>query len=290
MRRRPGGGESARRLDGFDPLTRNDDAGTRHLTNPSQAAPDTRSAALDLSVIVPCYNEQENLLELVDRLSAILELFRIRYEIILIDDKSRDNTRAVIRELMATRPSVVGVFHDQNGGIAAGWRSGLAAARAPLVAIMDADLQYAPEDLPRLYHIMQREGGDVIQGWRIAKTFKGAYRYVLSLAFSLLLNAMFGTRLRDIKSGFLCTRREVFGEMLETRYTYRYLQHFIVVNAVSKGYRVRQEPVLFWDRHAGQSFIRSPLRFGLSSVSDLPRAFWEFRVLNRRTRASRCAA
>ncbi len=250
----------------------------------------TPTHTLDLSIIVPCYNEEQNLRELVERMTSILELFRIRAEIILVDDQSRDNTRAVIRELMAVHPAVVGVFHEENRGIAGGWRSGLAVSRAPLLAITDADLQYAPEDLPRLYQILKRERTDIVQGWRIAKTFKGAYRYGLSLAFSFLLNLLFGTRLRDIKSGFLCTKREIFAAMLETRFQYRYLQHFIVVNAVSKGYRLRQEPILFWDRHAGESFIRSPLRFGLSSLGDLPRAFWEFRVLNRRARAERCAA
>ncbi len=262
------------------------------LTAETQSAPDARAQALDLSIIVPCYNEEENLRQLVERLTAILGLFGIRAEIILIDDKSRDRTREVIRELAAACPDVVGVYHEENRGIAGGWRSGLAAAKAPLVAITDADLQYAPEDLPRLYQILKREGqeADLVQGWRIAKTFKGAYRYALSVTFSALLNLLFGTRLRDIKSGFLCTRREIFAAMLETRYRYRYLQHFIVVNAVSKGYRVRQEPILFWDRHAGESFISSPLRFGLSSLSDLPRAFWEFRVKNRRLRAERCAA
>ena len=249
-----------------------------------------KANALDLSVIVPCYNEEGNLRELVERLSASLTLFGIGAEIILVDDQSSDGTRALIGELQARCSAVVGVFHDRNRGISGGWRSGLAAARAPLVAITDADLQYAPEDLPRLYQILKREGADIVQGWRIAKTFKGAYRYVLSLGFSFLLNRLFGTRLRDIKSGFLCTRREVFAAMLETRYRYRYLQHFIVVNAVSRGYGVRQEPVLFWDRHAGESFIHSPLSFGLKSLTDLPRAFWEFRVLNRRARATRGAA
>jgi phenylacetate-CoA ligase len=244
----------------------------------------------DLSIIVPCYNEEGNLRELVARFREILELFRIRAEIILVDDASRDGTRAVIEEQSASQPGVVGVFHEQNRGIASGWRSGLAASRAPLVAITDADMQYAPEDLPRLYQIFQREDCDIVQGWRIAKTFQGAYRYALSLAYSFLLNRLFGTRLRDIKSGFLCTRREVFQEMLETRYAYRYFQHFIVVNAVSRGYRVRQEPVLFWDRHAGESFIRSPFWFGIKSLVDLPRAFWEFRVLNRRAPRPRCAA
>jgi phenylacetate-CoA ligase len=245
----------------------------------------------DLSVIVPCYNEEANLAELVARFLAIFDLFRVHVEIVLVDDCSKDGTRAVIEALAKRHPEiVVPVFHTENRGISGGWRSGLATARAPLVAITDADLQYAPEDLPRLYQILRREGADVVQGWRIAKTFKGWYRHALSLAFSVLLNRLFGMRLRDIKSGFLCTRREVFGAMLKTRYQYLFLQHFIVVNAVSQGYSVRQEPVLFWDRHAGESFIRSPFRFGIRSLIDLPRAFWEFRVLNRRARARQCAA
>lgn len=241
--------------------------------------------APQLSVIVPCFNEEGNIRELVRRLSPALELFGIRAEIILVDDKSGDDSAAVIRECARDGRDVVGVFHERNQGIVAAWRSGLAAARAPLVAIIDADLQYAPEDLPRLYHIQQRENSDVVQGWRIAHTFRATYRYVLSLGFSFLLNRLLGTRLRDAKSGFLCTRRSVFADMLATRYTYRFLQHFIVINAVSKGYTVRQEPVLFWDRHAGRSFIRAPLRFALRSLRDLPFAFWEFRVLNRRGRA-----
>lgn len=234
-----------------------------------------------LSVIVPCYNEEGNLRALADRLGAVLEIFRIQAELVLVDDASRDGTRALIQELMRGPLRVVGVFHDRNQGIAGAWRSGLAAARAPLVAIMDADLQYAPEDVPRLYQILQREKPDIVQGWRIAHNFKSTYRYLLSLAFSFLLNRLLGTRLQDIKSGFLCTRREVFAAMLETRRQYRYLQHFITVNAVSKGFTIRQEPVLFWNREAGQSFISSPLRFALRSIPDLGRAVREFRLERR---------
>jgi hypothetical protein len=148
---------------------------------------------------------------------------------------------------------------------------------------MDADLQYAPEDLPRLYRIWKREKPDVVQGWRIAHNFKATYRYVLSLGFSFLLNRLFGTDLKDIKSGFLCTSRETFADMLETKHKYVFPQHFIVVNAAAKGYSIRQEPVLFWNREAGESFISSPFRFGLRSLVDLPHAFSEFR-LNRRSR------
>src|SRR5262249_11149016 len=221
--------------------------------------------------------EEGNLRELVRRLQEVLALYRLPAEVLLVDDKSRDGTRALIQELEREQPGVRGLYHEVNQGIVGGRPSGLAAARAPYPVITDADLQYAPEHIPGLYHILKREGPDVVQGWRIAHNFRDTYRYLLSLGFSFVLNRLFGTRLQDIKSGFLCTRREVFAEMLQTRYRYRYLQHFIVVNGVSKGYSVRQEPVLFWNRQAGQSFITSPFRFGLRSLGDLPRAVREFR-------------
>jgi glycosyltransferase involved in cell wall biosynthesis len=222
-----------------------------------------------LSIIVPCFNEEGNLRELVRRTREILGIYHLPAEIILVDDKSRDGTRALIEELSREHSQVRGLFHDRNQGIVGGWRTGLAVARAL---------------------ILKREGPDVVQGWRIAHNFSGTYRYLLSVAFSFLLNRLFGTRLRDIKSGFLCTRKEVFAEMLASRYRYRCFQHFVVVNAVTKGLTVRQEPILFWKRHAGESFISSPFAFALKSVVDLPRAFWEFRVLNRRERRAAAAA
>ncbi len=235
----------------------------------------------DLSILVPCYNEEGNLGSLVSRLDETMRLNGIAIEIVLVDDCSRDSTRKTIARLASDHRFVVGVFHEVNQGIHGGWRSGLAAAHAPVVAIMDADLQYAPEDLPRLYQIWKREKPDVVQGWRIAHNFSATYRYILSLGFSFLMNRLLGTRLNDIKSGFLCASREVFAQMLETRYLYRFPQHFIVINAVAKGYSVRQEPVLFWNREAGQSFITSPLRFALRSLRDLPYAFLEFRLGRR---------
>lgn len=237
--------------------------------------------AFDLSVIVPCFNEEANLRNLVQRIHETMSMAGIATEVVLVDDCSRDRTQRIIQELSKQHPFVLGVFHERNQGISGGWRSGLAASHAPAIAIMDADLQYAPEDLPRLYRIWQREKPDVVQGWRIAHNFKATYRYLLSLGFSFLLNRLFGTNLRDIKSGFLCASREVFKEMLETRHPYLFPQHFIVINAAAKGYSIRQEPVLFWNREAGESFISSPFRFGLRSLRDLPHAFVEFRLHRR---------
>lgn len=239
------------------------------------------SGPAELSVIVPCFNEEKNLPNLVERLGDAMRLGGIAAEIVLVDDCSRDKTAEVIRRLAIEHPGVKGVFHQVNQGIAGGWQSGLSAAQAPAVVIMDADLQYAPEDVPKLYRIWQREKPDIVQGWRIAHNFRATYRYVLSLGFSFFLNKLFGTNLRDIKSGFLCTTKEVFADMLKTNYAYRFPQHFLVVNAAAKGYTIRQEPVLFWNREAGESFITSPLRFSIRSLRDLPYAFVEFRLRRR---------
>ena len=235
-----------------------------------------------LSIIIPCYNEERNLDELLRRMLTALHCSGIAAEILLIDDGSQDGTRESIAAAARVHQEVRGLHHDVNRGIAEAWKTGISASRAPVVLITDADLQYAPEDVPRLYEWLLDGSHDLVQGARIGHDVQDTYRSVLSGAFSYFLNRLFGTRLRDIKSGFLCTRRDTFIAMLQTRYRYRRLQHFIVVNAVSKGFRVRQEPIVFGKRMAGQSFIHSPLWFGLTSLTDLPRAFWEFRVLNGR--------
>ena len=230
------------------------------------------------SIIVPCYNEERNLEELVRRTLRAVSRHRIAAELVLIDDGSEDGTRESIKTAARRHEEVRGCYHDDNRGIAEAWKTGVAASRAPVVLITDADLQYAPEDIPRLYQRLVEGDSDLVQGWRSGRDVQDGYRSALSGAFSLLLNRLFGTRLRDIKSGFLCTRRDTFAALLETRYRYRRLQHFIVVNA-AKGFRIRQEPVGFGKRRAGRSFIRSPIWFGLTSFTDLPRAFWEFRVV-----------
>jgi len=232
-----------------------------------------------LSIIVPCYNEEANLIELVGRTRKALERDGLPAEILLVDDGSRDRTRAVIDSFQAESPMVRALYHDENRGIVGGWRTGLAAAHAPYVLTTDADLQYAPEDLPRLFRRLLSGDADVVQGARTDRPLRDAYRRALSATFSFLVSRLCGTKLRDVKSGFLCARREVFQEMLRTRYRYRYPQHFIVVNAVSKGFRVHQEPVVFSERRAGRSFIRSPFWFALRALADLPWAFWEFRIL-----------
>ena len=233
---------------------------------------------LDLSVIVPCFNEEENLAPLVRRLDAAARQEGIETEIILVDDASRDGTRREIEREAAARPNVVGRYHEANRGIVGGWRTGLDAARGKYVATIDADLQYLPEDVPRLYEEARRSDGDLVQGYRRFTKENHFIRHFLSVGLSLFLNLLFGMRLKDIKSGFVLYRREVFADILDYRRNYDYFQHFITIAAHAKGYRIRQVPVTFERRLAGESFITRPVIFSLRVLKEIPQAFSDYRL------------
>src|SRR6187455_2937398 len=153
----------------------------------------TDSAQLDLSVIVPCFNEELNIPELTERVLRMFDAGRLRGELLLVDDGSSDGTARVIREQEAAHGKAVrGVFHRDNRGLAAAWRSGTDAAEAPTVAVLDADLQYQPEDVLRLYRTLMDHSIDVVQGWRSSVGRERGQRYYLSRGFNTMLNAAFG--------------------------------------------------------------------------------------------------
>jgi phenylacetate-CoA ligase len=236
--------------------------------------------SIELSVIVPCLNEELNIPELAERVRLVFEKGGFRGEVIFIDDGSTDGTASTIRALMEAHPGeVVGCFHPQNRGIAAGWKSGVAAARGKLVAIIDADLQYQPEDLLRLRRALYDHSVDIVQGWRSTVGRRKDRRYHLSRGFNHLLNAAFGMSLQDNKSGFVLCAREVFQDLLTYKGSYFYWQSFIMVAAHAKGYSYKEIETLFEERRQGISFLEKTARIAVvKSFYDLGKAAWEYRV------------
>src|SRR5438445_368991 len=170
--------------------------------------------APELSVLVPCFNEEGNLPELVERTERIFDRRGIAGEIILVDDGSQDGTGAEIDALAATHPRVAAVHHATNRGMAAAWKSALDRSRGRYVLTLDADLQYQPEAIAQLYREICFSKADLVQGWRSPlERNKRDIRYVLSRGLDYLLKLAFDMQTHDVKSGFIIYKREVFEEI-----------------------------------------------------------------------------
>lgn len=241
---------------------------------------DSSQAELRISVIAPCFNEEFNIPALVERVLGVLDRGNVPGELILVDDGSSDGTRRAIEEHEQKFPGrVVGRFHARNGGIAAGWKTGTAAARGAYVVVIDADLQYQPEDILRLYRTLLESSVDVVQGWRSAVGRERGTRYHLSRGLNFILNKSFGMNLQDNKSGFALCAREVMQDLLSFEGSYHYWQTFIMVAAHAKGYSYKQVETLFENRKQGKSFLdKGAYRASLKSIGDVATALYEYRL------------
>lgn len=248
---------------------------------------------MELSVIVPCLNEEANLPELVRR---VVDVFRVGgllekdkggdlgAELLLIDDGSTDRSFSIMTELASQHPCVRPLRHPQNRGIAAAWRTGVESARGHLVCIIDADLQYQPEDILRLRRELLWSNVDLVQGYRSPVGRARGPRYYYSRGLNTMLNGLFGMNLKDNKSGFIICAREVLADILDYRGSYAYFQTFILVAAHAKGYTYREVETLFEDRKAGVSFLdQQPIKPILRTFADLGRGILEYRLRPART-------
>lgn len=238
---------------------------------------------MELSVCAPCYNEAENIPELVDRIQAVLSNKKIEGEIVLVNDASTDNSAQVVGEIAKHYSNIIYLEHQTNKGIAEAWKTALKKATGSYICLIDADLQYLPEDIYRLYREIKFSNVDLVQGWRShIGRYKGI-RYYLSIILNFILNTLYGMQQKDNKSGFIICKREVLKDILNHRFNYHYFQTFITVAAKSKGYSIREVETLFEKRILGHSFMSDfPVRLILSVLMDNIKGFFEFRVFHKK--------
>lgn len=236
----------------------------------------------EVSVVVPCFNEEGNIETLVERIQQLFTEHSMNGEIVLVNDASRDATQEKIDNSIEIHNNIRSMKHEVNKGIFQGWVTGVNNALGRYAVIIDADLQYDPQDISTLYNEVVKNEFDIIQGWR--KNYNDSYlRNILKAGFSKLLGIIFNCRLQDIKSGFIICQKDIFIDILSYKFKYQFPQHYLTLSAISKQYTIKQIPITFNRRFAGTSFINAPLLFSLKAFLELPKAFKEFRSLNRKS-------
>lgn len=173
---------------------------------------------LDISVVVPLYNEAESLPELVAWIDRVMRENRFSYEVILIDDGSSDGSWEEVERLKAQYPAIRGISFARNYGKSAALYCGFAAAEGEVVITMDADLQDSPDEIPELRRMVLEEGYDLVSGWKKQRHDPIGKRWP-SKFFNWTARIVSGIKLHDFNCGLKAYRRkvvkaiEVYGEM-----------------------------------------------------------------------------
>lgn len=209
---------------------------------------------LDLTIIVPLFNEAESLPELVRWIDRTLDGCGWEYEIIMVDDGSTDGSWNVVRELAEADGRIHGIRFRRNYGKSAALYHGFKAAKGNVVVTMDADLQDSPEEIPEMYRMVTEDGWDVVSGWKQHRQDNKLTKNLPSKLYNATARWITGIHLHDMNCGLKAYRNEVvknievYGEM------HRYIPYL----AKNAGFeRITEKPVHHQKRKYGKS------KFGL---------------------------
>jgi glycosyltransferase involved in cell wall biosynthesis len=203
---------------------------------------------LRLSVVVPIYNEEESIPQLVERLNSVLSTIPGGSEIIAVDDGSRDRSFAILRELAAQHPHLHVIRFRRNFGQTAAFAAGFDAARGAVVVTIDADLQNDPKDIPALLAKVD-EGFDVVSGWRERRQDNFISRTLPSRIANGLISSVTGVHLHD----YGCSLKAYRAEVVKNIQLYGELHRFIPAIASWQGVAVTEIPVHHEPRRYGAS-------------------------------------
>ena len=174
---------------------------------------------MDISVIVPLYNEEESLPHLVSWIERIMRENGFTYEIIMVDDGSNDKSWQVIEELSLRNRNIRGVKFRRNYGKSAALNEGFVHSVADVVITMDADLQDSPDEIPELYRMIKEEGYDLVSGWKKKRYDSKHTKNIPSKLYNATTRKLSGIKLHDFNCGLKAYRKdvvksiEVYGEM-----------------------------------------------------------------------------
>ena len=221
---------------------------------------------IEISVVVPVFNEAENLPILIPRLVKVLEPLGLSYEMIFVDDGSLDGSRSILKEMASRYPSLRIIGLKKNRGLSTALIAGIREALAERIVTLDSDLQNDPEDIPKLLEYLNQY--DMATGWRHKRNDPWLKR-VSSRIANAIRNHLSGETIKDSA----CTLRAFKKECLKDLPVFNGMHRFLPTLVKMRGYQVIEVPVSHHPRRFGKSNYNIRNRLGRSFI-DLLAVRW----------------
>ena len=217
---------------------------------------------IDISVVVPLFNEEESLPELAAWIKKVMDANNFSYEVVMIDDGSKDNSWAVIEQLQKENEFVKGIKFRRNYGKSAALFCGFEMVQGDVVITMDADLQDSPDEIPELYRMVKEDGFDLVSGWKKKRHDPVLSKNIPSKLYNWTVRRMTGIKLHDMNCGLKSYRKNV----IKSIEVYGDMHRYIPVLAKWAGFKkIGEKVVIHSERKYGvtkfglERFIRGPL-------------------------------
>ena len=210
----------------------------------------TDNFSKDLSIIISLYNEEESLSELVAWITSVMQKEGYSYELIMVDDGSKDGSWNIIRKLSADNPNIRGISFRRNYGKSAALYEGFKAASGRVVVTMDADLQDSPEEIPEMYDMVVKQGYDIVSGWKQHRQDNKLTKNLPSKLYNATARWITGIKLHDMNCGLKAYKNEVIKNIEVYGEMHRYIPYL----AKNAGFsRITEKPVHHQKRKYGKS-------------------------------------
>lgn len=195
---------------------------------------------MDLSIVIPLYNEEESLTELVAWIDRVCQQEGYVHEVIMIDDGSTDSSWEVIQQLSQSNKAVKGIKFQRNYGKSPALYEGFKAANGQVVITMDADLQDSPDEIPELYQMIVKDGYDLVSGWKKVRYDNAITKNLPSKLYNFVNRKLSGIQIHDMNCGLKAYKRKV----IKSIEVYGEMHRFIPVLAKYAGFRKIGEKVV----------------------------------------------
>ncbi len=217
---------------------------------------------MDISVVIPLFNEEESLPELISWIEKVMDEYHYSYEIIMVDDGSNDDSWKIVEKSNAKNPNIKGIRFRRNYGKSAALFCGFDAVQGDVVITMDADLQDSPDEIPGLFKMIREDGYDLVSGWKKKRHDPVLTKNLPSKLYNWTVRRMTGIKLHDMNCGLKAYKNKV----IKSIEVYGEMHRYIPVLAKWAGYKnIGEKVVVHSERKYGvtkfgvERFIRGPL-------------------------------